>query len=573
MAGTGEEKTKLLLVDPHAENVRILREHLSAVGYEVHTCSAAGEALAKIAEIKPDLVLSEFVFPDTDGAELLDRIESDPRTARTPIIFLSKVGDAETKTRALNLGAKDFLAKPMHVKEVVARLAMVLARLRRGRQSASMQGGPSGRLEEMPLMDLLLEMAREGKSVVIRLTAPSGLTGQVIVRRGAVTSASTASTKHESALFEMLTWRQGRFSISYEEMESPEAMPLSTLGQLLEGARRLEEIQSLEKQLPSLDSPMVPTENFRQILTHREPSPEMKRFISLFDGTRTLRAVINESGYDLTTALQRIVKLYRQGFLRRVDQPEAEEMEAEEVFGPMALREPSIAALSAEAGVPSEVSATPVPSAEEHVQKEPEKPRITPAVQQPSPPRPPLARRAAARRGIIFIGSTRAGRRQIVRTLTQGNFRIRSLRSLGDISLDRGSALLDGTLQLEVFGLAPDPRFAALSRIVAFELSGCVIVVNGADEEQYDYYSYLISSLRQTLAPLPCVVAVTNVGMPPPSPDFLRRRLGLAPADPLFYCDPSDRESVRKVIEPLLQAPEGRAVRSRVATGEHVGTN
>ncbi|MGQ9853685.1 MAG: response regulator, partial [Candidatus Oleimicrobiaceae bacterium] len=235
MAGTGEEKTKLLLVDPHAENVRILREHLSAVGYEVHTCSAASEALTKMAEIKPDLVLSEFVFPDTDGAEFLDRVESDPRTARTPIIFLSKVGDAETKTRALNLGAKDFLAKPMHVREVVARLEMVLARLRRGRQSASMQSGPSGRLEEIPLMDLLLEMAREGKSAVVRLTAPSGLTGQVIVRRGAVTSAFTPSAKHESALFEMLTWRQGRFSISYEEMASPEAMPLSPLGQLLEG--------------------------------------------------------------------------------------------------------------------------------------------------------------------------------------------------------------------------------------------------------------------------------------------------------------------------------------------------
>ncbi len=573
MEGTGEDKTKLLLVDPHAENVRILREHLSAVGYEAHTCSTAGEALAKIVEIKPDLVLSEFVFPDTDGAELLDRIESDPRTARTPVIFLSKVGDAETKTRALNLGAKDFLAKPMHVKEVVARLEMVLARLRRSQQSTSVPGGPSGRLEDMPLLDLLLEMARDGKSAVIRLTAPSGLTGQVVVRRGAVTNASTTSTKHESALFEMLTWRQGRFSISYEDMESPEAMPLSPLGLLLEGARRLEEIRSLEKQLPGLESTMVPTDNFRQILAHREPSPEMKRFVSLFDGTRTLRAVIEESGYDLATALQRIVKLYRQGFLRRVDQPEPEEVEAEELFGPMALREPSIAALPAEEEAPGEVEATAPPTAEEHVQKTPDKPLARPAVQQPSPLRPSVPRRAAARRGIIFIGSTRAGRREIVRTLTQGNFRIRSLRSFGDVSLDRGSALLNGGLQLEVFGLAPDPRFAALSRIVAFELSGCVIVVNGADEEQYDYYSYLISSLRQTLAPLPCVVAVTNVGTARPSPDVLRRRFGLAPTDPLFFCDPSDRESVRKVIEPLLQAPEGRAVQSKVATGQHVGTN
>jgi len=572
MVSGEEKKTRLLLVDPHAENVRILREHLLAEGYEVYTCGSPGEALVQIVEIKPDLVLSEFVFPEADGAELLDRIESDPRTAGTPVIFLSKAGDTETKTRALNLGAKDFLAKPMHVKEVVARVEMVLNRLRRRRQSAPAHSGASGRLEEVPLMDLLLQMASEGKSAVIRLTARSGLSGQVVVRRGAITNAVTSNAKRENALFDMLTWQHGRFSITYEEMEAPDGMPLSPLGQLLEGARRLEEIQSLEKQLPGMDVAMVPTENFMQILARREPTPDMKRFISLFDGTRTLGSVIEESGYDRVTALQRIVKLYRQGFLRRVDQPEPEELEAEEAFGPAALREPKIAALTEQEASPETEAHLP-PTPEEQVAKEPEQRPPVPVAEQTPSFTPTPSRRARVRRGIIFIGTARAGRRHIIRTLTQGNFRVRTLRSFGDVSLDRGSVLLSNGIQLEVFGLEPDPRFGALSKIVAFELSGCVIVVDGAQEEQYDYYSYLISSLRQTLAPLPSVVAVTNATPAGPDPESLRRRLGLAPNDHLVYCDPGDRDSLIRAIEPLLLAPQARVLRSEVTVGQHVSDN
>ncbi|MBC7186431.1 MAG: response regulator [Calditrichaeota bacterium] len=570
MPTTGDDRTKLLLVDPHAENVRILREHLSAVGYQVFTCSNIGEAVTKIPEVQPDLVLSEFVFPDADGAELLDRIESDPRTAHTPVIFLSKAGDAETKIRALNLGAKDFLAKPMHVREVVARVEMVLARLRR-RRSTAVQRGPSGRLEDLPLFDLLLQMGHEGTTATIRLTSPSGLTGQVVLRRGAVVSAMTSKTKQENALFDMLTWRRGRFSVSYEETDAADGMPLSTLGLLLEGARRLEEIQSLEKQLPGLDAVMVPTENFRQILARREPSPEMQKFISLFDGQRPLNAVIDDCGYDLPTALQRIVKLYRQGFLRRVDQPEPEAEETAEPFGPIALREPKLALLPEEER-PQAGAETPLaPTATGPIAREPEEQVAPPPVEKTTPP--PTPRPIAARQGIIFIGSVRAGRRQIVRTLTEGNFRVRTLRSFGDISLDRGTALLSNGVRLEVFGLEPDPRFGALSRIVAFELSGCVIVVDGSQSEHYDYYAYLISSLRRTLAPLPSVVAVTNVGAAPPDVEAVRRRLGLAPTDPLFFCDPTDRESVEKLVAPLLALGKTRKVSAKVAAQEHVGSN
>ncbi|MCR4439842.1 MAG: response regulator [bacterium] len=567
MPPTSEDRTKLLLVDPHAENVRILREHLSALGYQVYTCSGIGEAVTKIPEVQPDLVLSEFVFPDADGAELLDRIESDPRTARTPVMFLSKAGDAETKIRALNLGAKDFLAKPMHVREVVARVQMVLARLRRRRSTAA-QRGPSGRLEEVPLFDLLLQMSQEGTTATVRLTTPSGLTGQVVLRRGAVVNAMTNKAKQENALFDMLMWRRGRFSVSYEETDATDGMPLSTLGLLLEGARRLEEIQSLEKQLPGLDAVMVATENFRQILARREPSPEMQKFISLFDGQRTLNAVIDDCGYDLPTALQRIVKLYRQGFLRRVGQPEPEAEEVAEAFGPVALREPKLAISPEEEESEAEPETTLPPTATEPVAREPQEQVAAPPVEKPASPRP-----TAACQGIIFIGSVRAGRRQIVRTLTEGNFRVRTLRSFGDVSLDRGSALLSNGTRLEVFGLEPDPRFGALSKIVAFELSGCVIVVDGSQAEHYDYYAYLISALRRTLAPLPSVVAVTNLGAAPPNAEAVRRRLGLTPADPLCFCDPADRESVETLVAPLLELGKTRKVGAKVTADEQIGSN
>ena len=83
-------KQQIILVDSHVENVRILHENFENAGYQVITAANCDEAITKIKTYQPDLLLSEYVLPDAEGAQLIARLAEDPVTARIPIIFLSK---------------------------------------------------------------------------------------------------------------------------------------------------------------------------------------------------------------------------------------------------------------------------------------------------------------------------------------------------------------------------------------------------------------------------------------------------------------------------------------------------
>jgi len=126
---TDTDKVRVLVVDDHQANLRLLEAILSPRGYDVLTAATGEEALQRLGETEIDLMLLDIVMPGMDGYEVCRRIREDPLTAYLPVVMVTASGDEE-KVRSLQAGADDFLTKPVKSSELLARVAS-LARIKR----------------------------------------------------------------------------------------------------------------------------------------------------------------------------------------------------------------------------------------------------------------------------------------------------------------------------------------------------------------------------------------------------------------------------------------------------------
>jgi DNA-binding response OmpR family regulator len=136
--------------------------------FEVETWSSGRAALEAWAESLPDLVVLDIVMPEMDGLELCRRLRG--RSEQLPILFLSSRDEELDRVLCLELGADDYLCKPFGMRELVARVRVLLRRLSMPR--AGPDDGPDRRLRAGPLeLDLLRYTARwQGVEVPLTVT-------------------------------------------------------------------------------------------------------------------------------------------------------------------------------------------------------------------------------------------------------------------------------------------------------------------------------------------------------------------------------------------------------------------
>jgi putative two-component system response regulator len=121
------QHSKVMIVDDESTNIKILRRLLELEGYKNFvTTSDATEAVALVRQELPDIVLLDLMMPYVSGLDILAEIRSDESIAFIPVIILTAVTDRETRVRAVELGATDFLNKPVDASEMVPRVRNVL---------------------------------------------------------------------------------------------------------------------------------------------------------------------------------------------------------------------------------------------------------------------------------------------------------------------------------------------------------------------------------------------------------------------------------------------------------------
>src|SRR5258708_2965563 len=117
---------RILVVDDQRSNVEMLAGVLKARGYTVHTALDGQQALEQVRELHPALVLSDILMPKVDGYDLCRRLRAAPETALLPVILITSLDAQGERVKGLEVGADDFLSKPINWEELFARVRSLL---------------------------------------------------------------------------------------------------------------------------------------------------------------------------------------------------------------------------------------------------------------------------------------------------------------------------------------------------------------------------------------------------------------------------------------------------------------
>ncbi|MCL7413198.1 MAG: methanogen output domain 1-containing protein [ANME-2 cluster archaeon] len=120
-----KELRTILVVDDEPLNVELMEAHL-ARDYDVNTAFNGKEALEKIKNEEPDLILLDIMMPDIDGYEVCRIIKSDPKTQFIPVILVTALSQRDDRIKGIEAGADDFLTKPVDKVELVTRVKSLM---------------------------------------------------------------------------------------------------------------------------------------------------------------------------------------------------------------------------------------------------------------------------------------------------------------------------------------------------------------------------------------------------------------------------------------------------------------
>ena len=126
---------KILVVDDEQDICEILQYNLETEGYEVITTNSAEEAFEQSLQ-DYSLILLDVMMGEMSGFQMARKLKNDPATAHIPIIFITALDNEDNLVKGLNIGADDYIAKPLSMKEVKARVKAVLRRASQQQQTA-----------------------------------------------------------------------------------------------------------------------------------------------------------------------------------------------------------------------------------------------------------------------------------------------------------------------------------------------------------------------------------------------------------------------------------------------------
>lgn len=113
---------KILLVDDSKTELHVLSDMLTKRGYQVRTAENGEEAVKRLAEEVPDLILMDVVMPGQNGFQLTRTITRDPQYASIPVIICSSKNQETDRVWGMRQGAKDYVVKPVNPEQLLAKI-------------------------------------------------------------------------------------------------------------------------------------------------------------------------------------------------------------------------------------------------------------------------------------------------------------------------------------------------------------------------------------------------------------------------------------------------------------------
>jgi len=303
---------RVLVADDEPYVVLAISEVLEGLPASVLTAHDGEEALRLARAERPDLILLDVKMPGLDGFQVATALKKDPATAGIPLVFFSALGAPSEKVRGLELGADDYVTKPIDAEELKARVRTIL---RRNRPSKRPSLPGSGQLQAVNLASLVGILEAERRTTRL-LLARGDERGEIVFVDGHITRATQGPRQGEAAVYDLLSWQEGSFQMAAvdpaQQVGGEVAAP--NQGLLLEAARRQEQVAGLKARLAVVKGLLRVPDAVRDAVARQSARP-MAALVALLDGARALDQVLAHSPFDAWGTLKTLLRLLTIGAL------------------------------------------------------------------------------------------------------------------------------------------------------------------------------------------------------------------------------------------------------------------
>lgn len=128
MIATPQPKRDILIVDDNEQNLELIEAYLEDVGASLRTAKDGLEALAKVQQQLPDLILLDVMMPHMSGFQVCRKLKASDATRHIPVIIVTALGEVSDIERAKEIGADDYLVKPVNKPDLIERVHKWLTR-------------------------------------------------------------------------------------------------------------------------------------------------------------------------------------------------------------------------------------------------------------------------------------------------------------------------------------------------------------------------------------------------------------------------------------------------------------
>ncbi|MFW6240276.1 MAG: response regulator, partial [Thermodesulfobacteriota bacterium] len=305
-------KGKVLIVDDDPKIGRLLKFKLSKADYEAEYFNSGAEALKRIPELKPHLVISDIEMPNMNGYQFCEQLRQNSRTAYIPFIFLSGRTDATDQIEGLRLGADDYVCKPVKIDFLLERMDRVLDRAAKAKSFKSLADF-SGNLSQMNLNDVMQIVESNHKTGELEFSTGEGRTiGRILFRKGNLIKAQFGALEGAEAFYGLMDEEEGFFEFFAREVSETEQITITNMAALLQGSRLIDEAKSLYAMMPDLDALLtLSREDIPPKVVDRSGKERIRKIIAMVEKQFTAREIINSGKMSRPRAASILAELLK----------------------------------------------------------------------------------------------------------------------------------------------------------------------------------------------------------------------------------------------------------------------
>jgi len=309
-------KAKILIVDDDPVVKMSIEAGLSKSGYETVNVNDGQEALEKIDQIKPDIILSDIIMPRVDGYELHRRLRKNPDTANIPFIFLSVKSEPSDQLKGFRMGADDYLTKPFKLKELISRIERVKETAFKTSRYRS-QADFSGNIGQMEMSDVLsiVEMNCKSGELVIR-SARGKRIGSVFFKDGKLINALHHPLTGEEAFYELVGKKEVYYDFFGRNININEEITQNNMSALLKAKLLIDEGIRLNKIVPDIDVELsVKSSKIPEKIREIAEDWRLDKILRMVENGRSVRRIIYGGVMSSYRAAAILVDLIEAGIL------------------------------------------------------------------------------------------------------------------------------------------------------------------------------------------------------------------------------------------------------------------